>query len=102
LNFPRKILLGIRANIKKEWIGNILGEYLIQKTEQNTLRNFLIGGQVSYRKEKSNWEYNLRFNNILNLKSFNYINSYTSQLGTDESSITALRGYIIGGLKYYF
>jgi hypothetical protein len=97
-----KILLGIRANIKKEWIGNILGEYLIQKTEQNTLRNFLIGGQVSYRKEKSNWEYNLRFNNILNLKSFNYINSYTSQLGTDESSITALRGYIIGGLKYYF
>ena len=97
-----KISLGIRANIKKEWIGNILGEYLIQKTEQNTLGNFLIGGQVSYRKEKSNWEYNVRFNNILNLKSFNYINNFTSQLGTDESSITALHGYVIGGLKFNF
>lgn len=97
-----KISLGLRANIKKEWIGNILGEYLIQKAEQNTLRNFLIGGQVSYRKEKSNWEYSLRFNNILNLKSFNYINSFTSQLGTDESRITALQGYIIGGLKFNF
>ncbi len=97
-----KISLGLRANIKKEWIGNILGEYLVQKTEQNTLRNFLIGGQVSYRKEKSHWEYNLRFNNILNLKSFNYINSFTSQLGTDGSSITAFRGYIIGGIKLNF
>lgn len=97
-----KISLGIRANIKKEWVGNILSEYLIQKTEQNTLKNFLVGGQVSYRKEKSNWEYNVRFNNILNLSSFNYINSFTSQLGTDESSITALPGYITGGLKFNF
>ncbi|SDQ47471.1 hypothetical protein SAMN05421664_1736 [Chryseobacterium soldanellicola] len=97
-----KISLGIRANIKKEWIANVLGEYLIQKTEQNTLRNFLIGGQVSYKKEKSYFEYNLLFNNILNLNSFQYINSYTSQLGIDESSITALRGYILGGLKFNF
>lgn len=97
-----KLSFGIRANIKKEWIGNILGEYLIQKTGENTLRNFLIGGQVSYRKEKSNFEYNLQFNNILNLNSFQYINSYTSQLGIDESSTAALQGYIIGGLKYNF
>lgn len=97
-----KLSFGIRANIKKEWIGNILGEYLIQKTGENTLRNFLIGGQFSYRKEKSNFEYNLQFNNILNLNSFQYINSYTSQLGIDETSTTALQGYIIGGLKYNF
>ncbi|WP_114819064.1 hypothetical protein [Chryseobacterium sp. KLBC 52] len=97
-----KLSFGIRTNIKKEWIGNILGEYLIQKTQQNTLRNLLIGGQVSYRKEKSNFEYNLQFNNILNLNSFQYINSYTSQLGVDEISTTALQGYVIGGLKYNF
>lgn len=97
-----KLSLGIRTIIKKQWIANVLGEYLIQKTDQNTLKNFLISGQVSYRKEKSNFEYNLLFNNILNLNSFQYINSFTSQLGIDEISTTALRGYIIGGLKYNF
>ncbi|KMQ62926.1 hypothetical protein ACM39_17610 [Chryseobacterium sp. FH2] len=97
-----KLSLGIRANIKKEWIANVLGEYLIQKTEQNTMKNFLLGGQVSYRKAKSNFEYNLLFNNILNLSSFQYINSYTSQLGIEESSATALSGYITGGMKFIF
>jgi len=97
-----KVALGIRANLKKEWIGNILGEYLIQKTEQNTVENFLIGGQISYRKEKSKFEYNLMFSNILNLNSFTYINSFTSQLGIDESSTTALHGYIIAGIKFNF
>ena len=97
-----RLFLGIRANVKKEWVGNILSEYLIQKTEQNTLHNFLIGGQVSYRKENSNFEYNLQFNNILNLNSFQYINGYTSQLGIEEVSTTALHGYITGGLKYNF
>lgn len=97
-----RLSFGIRANIKKEWIGNILSEYLIQKTGENKLSNFLIGGQISYRKEKSNFEYSLLFSNILNLNSFQYINSYTSQLGTEEASTAALQGYIIGGLKYNF
>ncbi|SHF26557.1 TonB-dependent receptor [Chryseobacterium takakiae] len=97
-----KLSLGIRMIIKKQWIGNVLGEYFIQKTEQNTIRNFLIGGQVSYRKENSNFEYNLHYNNILNLNSFQYINGYTNQLGIEEASTTALHGYIIGGLKYNF
>lgn len=97
-----KLSLGIRVNIRKEWIANVLGEYLIQKSDKNTLRNFLIGGQISYRKEKSYFEYNLQFNNVLNLNSFEYINSYTSQLGIEEASTTALHGYIMGGLKYNF
>lgn len=97
-----KLSFGIRANIRKEWIGNVLGEYLIQKTEQNTLRDFLIGGQVSYRKGKSDFENNLQFNNILNLNSFEYINNYTSQLGIEEVSTTSLHGYILGGIKYNF
>lgn len=97
-----KLSLGIRTIIKKQWIGNLLGEYFIQKTEQNTLRNFLVGGQVSYRMEKSNLEYNLQFSNILNLNSFQYINTYTRQVGIEETSTTALHGYVIGGLKYNF
>lgn len=97
-----KLSLGLRTNIKKEWIGNILGEYFVQKTEQTTFKNFLIGGQISYQKEKSNLQYNLQFNNILNINSFTYINSYTSQLGSEEASTTALHGYIIGGLKFNF
>lgn len=97
-----KLSLGLRTNIKKEWIGNILGEYLIQKTENNNLNNFLLGGQLSYRKEKSNFEYNVLFNNLLHLNYFNYINSYVGQSGTEEYSITALHGYIVGGLKIYF
>lgn len=97
-----KLSLGLRANIKKEWMGNILGEYLIQKTQQNTLKNFLLGGQISYRKEKSAFEYNVLFNNVLNLNSFGYINSSVSLLGTEEFSITALHGYITGGMKFYF
>ncbi|WP_426477364.1 hypothetical protein ACP3T3_19340 [Chryseobacterium sp. CBSDS_008] len=97
-----KLSLGIRANIRKEWIGNVLGEYLIQKTEHNTLYNFLIGGQFSYKKEKSNFEYNLQFNNILNIHSFAYINSFTSQLGVEETITTALHGFIMGGMKFSF
>ena len=97
-----KLSLGLRSNIRKEWIGNILGEYLIQKTQLNTLKNFLLGGQISYRKENSALEYNIAMNNILNLNSFNYINSSVSLLGTDETSVIALHGYITGGLKYYF
>lgn len=97
-----KLSLGLRANIHKEWIGNILGEYFIQKTKQTTLKNFLLGGQMSYRKDKSALEYTLLFNNILNLNRFEYLNSYVSLLGTENSSIVALHGYITGGLKYYF
>ncbi|MFC3159632.1 hypothetical protein SAMN05443633_11343 [Chryseobacterium arachidis] len=97
-----KLSAGIRTNIQKEWIGSFLGEYLIQKTQQNTIKNFLLGGQISYRKENSLFEYNLTMNNVLNLNSFHYINSSVSLLGTDEASVTALHGYIMGGLKYYF
>lgn len=97
-----KLSLGLRANIHKEWLGNILGEYFIQKTQQTILKDFLLGGQISYRKENSNFEYNLLFNNILNLNNFEYINSSVSLLGTEETAIVALHGYITGGLKYYF
>lgn len=97
-----RVSLGLRSNIHKEWIGNLLGEYLIQKTQLNTIKNVLLGGQISYRKEKSNFEYNLLFNNILNLNRFEYINGSVSLLGTEESSIVALHGYITGGWKYYF
>jgi hypothetical protein len=97
-----KLSLGLRANIRKEWIGNFLGEYLIQKTQQNTIKNFLLGGQISYRKENSVLEYNIAMNNILNLSSFGYINSSVSLLGTDETSVIALHGYIMVGLKYNF
>lgn len=97
-----KLSLGLRANIHKEWLGNILGEYFIQKTQQTILKDFLLGGQISYRKENSNFEYNLLFNNVLNLNNFEYINSSVSLLGTEETAIVALHGYITGGLKYYF
>ena len=97
-----KLSLGLRTNLRREWIGNILGEYLIQKTQQTTLKNFLLGGQISYRKEKSSFEYNLLFNNVLNLNRFEYINSSVSLLGAEESTVTALHGYITGGIKFYF
>lgn len=97
-----KVSLGLRTNIKKEWIGNLSGEYLIQKTQQNKITNFLLGGQLSYRKQKSDFEYHVLFNNILNLNRFEYINSTVSLLGTEEVSTAALHGYLTGGLKYYF
>lgn len=97
-----KLLFGVRANIKKEWIGNVLGEYLVQRAGQNKRKNFLVGGQISYKKDNTNFEYSLLFNNLLHLNSFSYINSITSQFGKEESSTTALRGYILGGIKYYF
>lgn len=97
-----KLSLGLRTNLNKEWLANLLGEYLIQKTQKNTLKNFLLGGQVSYRKQNSIFEYNVLFNNILNLNSFKYINNSINQLGTEESSITALHGYITVGLKFHF
>lgn len=96
------LFLGLRTNIKKEWIGNFMGEYLIQKTQQNKTNNLLLGGQISYRKEKSNFEYNVFLNNILNLNKFEYIYSSVDLLGIEERIIVALNGYVMGGLKYYF
>lgn len=97
-----RLFLGLRANIKKEWITNVLGEYFVQKTTQTKLSNFLLGGQVSYRKDKSKFEYNLLFNNILNLNNFDYISNAVTELGYEQSSVVALKGYIIGGLKFNF
>lgn len=97
-----KYSLGLRTSINKEWVGNVLGEYLIQKTQFTTLKNVLLGGQFSYQKNNSAFEYNLIFNNILNLNSFAYVNSYTSQLGMFEYSTAALHGYIMGGMKFHF
>ena len=97
-----KLSLGLRANIKKEWLGNILGEYLIQKSPQVTVQNFLLGGQISYKKQNTNLEYNILFNNILNFNNFKYINNSVGLLGTDQTTVYALPGYITGGLKYNF
>lgn len=97
-----KLFFGIRANFRKEWIVNILNEYFIQKSAQNTLRNFLIGGQISYQKTKSKIEYNILFNNILNLNSFTYLNSISTPYGLDETSIHSMHGYITGGIKFNF
>ncbi len=97
-----KLSLGMRANVTKGLVTNLLSDYLIQNTELNTLKNFLLGAQVFYRKEKSNLEYDLLFNNIFNINSFNSINNSTNQLGTDELLIMSLRGYVLGGLKLYF
>lgn len=97
-----KFTLGLRTAIKKEWVASVLGNYIIQKTTNNTLKNFLLGGHFSYQKEQSNFEYHLRFNNILNLKSFQYISNSLSSIGYYESNITALRGYVVGGIKFHF
>lgn len=74
----------------------------MQKTDVNSQKNFLLGGQLSYRKENSNLEYNLLWDNVLNMKNFQFIDSRTTQFGKDETITAALKGYIIGGLKYYF
>ena len=97
-----KLFLGLRTNIKKEIIANVLGEYLVQKTVQTKLSNFLLGGQISYRKEKSKFEYNIIFNNVLNLNSFDYITNSATEFGYEQSQVSALKGYIIGGLKFNF
>ena len=97
-----KLFLGLRTNIKKEIIANVLGEYLVQKTVQTKLSNFLLGGQISYRKEKSKFEYNNIFNNVLNLNSFDYITNSATEFGYEQSQVSALKGYIIGGLKFNF
>jgi hypothetical protein len=97
-----KLNLAIKTSYRKEWLGNILGEYLIQKSPQVTVQNFLFGGQISYKKQNTNLEYNILFNNILNFNNFKYINSSVGLLGTDQTTVYALPGYITGGLKYNF
>ncbi|AYO57996.1 hypothetical protein CO230_07580 [Chryseobacterium sp. 6424] len=97
-----KVSLGFRTNIKKTVIANVLGDYLMQKTPKNKRENFLLGGQVSYRKENSNIEFTLLFNNVLNLNSFQFISNMVSSQGIEESKISAMHGYIMGGMKWYF
>ncbi|MGC4128357.1 MAG: hypothetical protein QM564_02095 [Bergeyella sp.] len=97
-----RILFGVRTIIRKTLIMNVLSEYLIQKTSSQSKKDFLLGGQFSYRKENSKWEFNARFNNVLNLKNFNYITGKTTENGTEYSEISALKGYVIGGIKVYF
>lgn len=97
-----RLNLAIKTSFRKEWIGNILGEYLLQKSPQISLQNFLLGGQISYKKTNTNLEYNLLFNNILNFNYFKYINSNVSMLGIDQTTVYALPGYITGGIRYNF
>ncbi len=74
----------------------------MQKTPKNKQENFLLGGQVSYRKENSNFEFNMLFNNVLNLNNFQFISNMVSSQGIEESKISAMHGYIMGGMKWYF
>lgn len=97
-----KLYIGLRTHFNKEWLGNILGEYFIQKTSYQTVRNFLLGGHFSYRKEKANFEYSLLFNNVTNLNTFEHIYSTASSLGIDRTSVSSLPGYILLGVKGYF
>lgn len=97
-----KIYLGTRAIINKKWNINILGEYLIQKIPNFISRNVLIKGSILYQKEKSNFSYQLTFNNLLNLKSFVYYSSFLSNFGYEETITTAISGNIMLGLKYHF
>ena len=97
-----KLSFNARTLIKNEWKANVSTDYLIQKTNNNSLRNLLIGGQISYQKKETSLEYNLLFNNILNLNSFHYIDNFVTSVGVEEIRIDALHGYILGGLKVYF
>ena len=97
-----KVSLGLRTNIKKTFIANVLGDYLIQKTPKNEQKNFLLGGQISYRKENSNYEFILLLNNVLNLNNFQFISNIVSSQGIEENKINAMHGYIMGGMKWYF
>ena len=97
-----RILLGARTKIKNQFIITILGEYLYQSNEIQTLKDYLVSGDITYKKENSPIELNLKFNNLLNLNNFNYINNRVTQMGTEYTSLVALKGYIIGGIKYYF
>lgn len=97
-----KVSLGFRTNINKTVIANVLGDYLMQKTPKNKPENFLLGEQVSYRKENSNFEFNMLFNNVLNLNNFQFISNMVSSQGIEESKISAMHGYIMGGMKWYF
>ncbi|WHF52461.1 hypothetical protein QGN23_04065 [Chryseobacterium gotjawalense] len=98
----KKFYFAISGNIKKNFIYNLKGDYLVQNSQTNVLRNFLLGGSLSFKPINSKIEYNILYDNLLNMKSFKYINSYNSELAFEESVISALPGYIVGGLKYYF
>ncbi|WP_407484134.1 hypothetical protein [Elizabethkingia meningoseptica] len=97
-----RILSGAKTNINKEFIISILGEYLIQKTEIQTLKNYLLSGNITYKKVDSPIELTIKYNNLLNLNNFNYISNRVTQMGTEYTNLIALRGYIIGGIKFYF
>lgn len=96
------LLLNLKTTINKEWIGNLSGNYLVQKTSFQTRNNFLLNGEVTYQKIKSNFEYNLTFSNLLHLNNFDYIENNNTPLGNDQVVISSLRGYVIAGFKYKF
>ena len=95
-----KFFLEIRSQINNELKINTLSEYFIQKSNSINLKNILLGGQISYKKNTSKIEYNFLFNNLLNLKSFQYLSSFITSNGVENSSIVSLRGYILAGLKF--
>lgn len=96
------LLLDLKTAINKEWIANLSSEYLLQKTALQTRNNFLLNGEVTYQKTKSNFEYNLTFNNLFHLNNFDYIENNNTPLGNEQVVISALRGYVIAGFKYKF
>ena len=55
-----------------------------------------------YKKEDSKFEFFIKVNNLLNIKKFTFSESRITNTDTEETTYSALPGYVITGIIYHF
>ena len=89
----------MKGNITKEIFWDINSTYTNYKSSNNKREIFSLSPRLRFSKHKSNWEFNLIGNNILNLSNQNIIENNSSQSYFEQRTTTILDGYIILGAK---
>jgi len=72
------------------------------KTFNNQRKLFSISPEFRFSKTKSNWEYKLTGNNILNLNNQSIIENRSNTNFTEQRISSILSGYILFGAKFKF
>jgi hypothetical protein len=97
-----KPFLNFEGNVSKKITYHLSNSYSIFKT-QGTERNFFkTDFDVSYRNEKSKWEYYMKANDVLNFNSTQIIETNLENNVEQTRILSRLPGYLGVGAKYNF
>ncbi len=98
----RQPYFNLNGNITKELFWNLNSTHTNYHTSNSKRDLFSLSPRLRFSKQKSNWEFNLIGNNILNLSNQNIIENNSSQSYFEQRVTSILDGYVIFGAKMNF